>query len=226
MELPFGRSSTTTPRRRRTAAAPVSAASSSDNRLQKAIDRNRSKQLRRSTKSLPSTPSFEAAPKRTSGIRNRLQSLKSKETANPIRGNATRVSVGTPSEQSFIDRFRRPSAKSFGNLSYDSKTSTTKFKPKVTKPAMSKWMVYSGWIISFALFGRLIFSDGGLIDYYQGEKSFSAKIYELNRLDNENLKIEKTIDNLLSNKQYQKKLVRDHLGFISSDEYMVLFARD
>lgn len=89
-----------------------------------------------------------------------------------------------------------------------------------------KFAVQAGWIICFLLVLRLIFMDRGIIDYVAKEKFLKGKEQHLVLLKAENHKLTEDISELQNNKSYQKKLVREVLGFIASDEYLILFAKE
>ena len=70
---------------------------------------------------------------------------------------------------------------------------------------------------------RLIFSDGGVQDYYAKKDVLQGRFDELARIEGENKVLLKEIALLKKDPQYQKKVVRDHLGYIARDEYLILF---
>lgn len=70
---------------------------------------------------------------------------------------------------------------------------------------------------------RGLFMRGGWIDY-QKLKSNQAHVVQLQEsLRLENLQIQKEIEELKNNKLYQKKVVRDQLGVIGANEYIIVF---
>ncbi len=80
-----------------------------------------------------------------------------------------------------------------------------------------------GWIFVCFLFTRLVFMDSGVIDYIKMEKRLDARLGDLKSIQVENNDILNEIDLIKNNTAYQKKLVRDHLGAIDSNEYLILF---
>lgn len=115
-----------------------------------------------------------------------------------------------------------------------------KRKPRKAPPAKVKylgWFDWKGlsrgeivsrlsWIFCFSMVLRLIFMDQGVIDFVKMENRLSSREAILKEILNENKDIMNEIDLIKNNPSYQKKLVRDHLGAISSDEYLILFPND
>lgn len=115
--------------------------------------------------------------------------------------------------------------------------SYTKAKRKVsTKKRTSKkaknesqyvdYFVKACWVFAFILLGRLVFSNGGVVDYYQSVSGHQDKLYQLERVSAENKMLSQEIKKIQNNSSYQKKIVRDHLGYIARDEYLILFQKE
>jgi cell division protein FtsB len=81
----------------------------------------------------------------------------------------------------------------------------------------------AGWIFVCFLFLRLIFMDSGIIDYIKMEKRLQARLDTLKEIQNQNDDLKNEIDMIKNNSGHQRKLVRDHLGAIDSNEYLLLF---
>ncbi|MFZ4712407.1 MAG: FtsB family cell division protein [Bacteriovoracaceae bacterium] len=81
----------------------------------------------------------------------------------------------------------------------------------------------AGWIFVCFLFFRLIFMDSGIIDFIKMEKRLDARLGDLRSIQMENEDLKTEIDLIKNNTPYQKKLVRDHLGAIDGNEYLLLF---
>jgi cell division protein FtsB len=91
-----------------------------------------------------------------------------------------------------------------------------------------KWINYFlklSWCGCLALFIHLVFSDRGVVDYYSQKKSLEKKLTGLKQLKKNKNGLKKNIKLIRKDKFYQKKLVRDHLGFISKDEFLILFQK-
>lgn len=86
-------------------------------------------------------------------------------------------------------------------------------------------LVKLGWFLSILLFIQLIVSNGGVFDYYDKKVALEEKVFEGQFIEEENKQLKLYIEKIMKDEQYQKKLVRDHLGFISKDEFLVLFSR-
>jgi cell division protein FtsB len=83
-----------------------------------------------------------------------------------------------------------------------------------------------GWMVCGALFLRLIFMDSGVIDYYDMENSLVENNYQLELIKADNKDVVSEIYKIKTSSRYQKKIVRNHLGVIAQDEYLILFAKD
>ena len=75
------------------------------------------------------------------------------------------------------------------------------------------------------LLGRLVLSDRGVLDYFTQKKNYEKKLKKLYNLKDHKVNLKKEIKLIKTNKFHQKKLVRDHLGFISKDEFLILFQK-
>lgn len=83
-----------------------------------------------------------------------------------------------------------------------------------------------GWLVCGLLFLRLIFMESGLIGYYEMENTLNKKENQLELVKEENSELITEIHNIKTSPSYQKKLVREHLGVIASNEFLILFAKD
>lgn len=83
-----------------------------------------------------------------------------------------------------------------------------------------------GWLICGLLFLRLIFMESGIIDYYDMENTLLKREHQLELVKKENNELVSEIHKIKTSPRYQKKLVREHLGVISRNEYLILFAKD
>ena len=218
----------------------------SDDRLKRAIERNRQKQKRRGAISgvpeerlgrsrktsgwkLPKTsPEFASSPAARRGARTRRSVATAENTEftaslrNSPRKIPTEVNYMTPASSSVSVPARRVSTRS-RSVVRPTSTRTWELEKK------GKWqslLVKAAWVFCCILVLRLIFSNGGAVDFYKKKSFLEDREYELRRIDGENQKVGKEIDKLKNGVQYQKKIIRDHLGFIAKDEYLILFARE
>ncbi len=211
-----------------------------NDRLQKAIERNRAKQARRSarspkpaakTKDSWSLPRGRDAAPKSGGRRSVAATHENVEFTTPLRKSkrppatvdySSEVTPPAPKNSS-VSIVRRPAP-----ASTSSRGSAVKRKPvskarkkimKGTNEAVAKGI----WVFCAFLLLRLVFSDGGVQDYYAQKEVLENHFSRLSQIEEENVLLLKEIDKLVKDPQYQKKVVRDHLGYIASDEYLVLF---
>lgn len=83
-----------------------------------------------------------------------------------------------------------------------------------------------GWCVCLFLMARLIFAHRGVIDYYKRRNVLQERNDYLYQLKIENQDVIKEMKKIKTNEMYKKKLVRDRLGFISADEFLILFRKD
>ena len=182
----------------------------SDN-LRKAIERNRAKQIKRGQKSaMPSRPNITRNTRATTSSR-----------------TVSRRTVAKPDTVEFgpINRSAK-NTKALTSVTYR-KTPTKRTKRAPAKITISeKWQnIFTKvmWAICGILLLRLVFSNGGVMDYYSRVNSFEQKQNEYSKIIKQNKEILTEIKKIKTNKSYQKKLVRDNLGLIATDEYLVVF---
>ncbi|MCO4793937.1 MAG: hypothetical protein KC493_09500 [Bacteriovoracaceae bacterium] len=239
----------------------------SSDRLQKAIERNRAKQARRTnrTSAPPNKPGVDlsGASSRTSSGRSGFKlpgrgRTASKASASSSAPNATRRSVARPGEQEFATSVRRNVQKPPADVSYVNSTpnprsrrastasarsnavpttrrpaaittrraTTTRRKVKRQPDKKTRVFIMGCWVLLGVMCLRLIFSRGGVIDYYANKGLLEGKVEEHSSVIVENKELIFEIRKIKKNKSYQKKLVRDHLGFIAKDEYLILFPKE
>ncbi len=80
-----------------------------------------------------------------------------------------------------------------------------------------------GWAFCLFLFLRLIFADRGVMDYYKRMEVLEERKQVAASILKENDSFMREISKIKSDRAYQKKLVRDGLGFIAKDEFLILF---
>ena len=198
-------------------------------RLRKAIERNRAKQAKRSGPTAkPSAPS-RPTPASFSAAKN--DSTISSNSSMNSGASTSRRSVAKVNDVEFTRDLVPGPSNGLGGVSY------TKAKRKVsTKKRSSRrsnkdsqyvdYFVKACWVFAFVLLGRLVLSGGGVVDYYQSVSSHQDKLYQLERIGTENEMLTGEIKKIQNNSSYQKKIVRDHLGYIARDEYLILFQKE
>lgn len=198
-------------------------------RLKKAIERNRLKQEKQAKRELKKSTSniveTDWASPSSNKISNRriLKSRLSSSSSSDVRSG-----VATSGSTTFASKFRKGVKKSPAPVKYVSSSSTVSRSSKAKKVTtkLIQFIIKSLWLFCFFLIFRLLFAERGVIEYYQRTDIYEKQVKNLDSiiLDNKNTEIE--IEKIKSNSSYQKKLIRDHLGFISKDEYLILFQRD
>lgn len=227
MEFSFEPSQAKTPRSRQRPINRSTTASGSESfsadRLQKAIERNRAKQARRGAP--PSTDRIIKAPARTgSSLTSRLERSRNDEIiVMPKNNSPTRRNVAVGGRATFSEPIKKsdklPAPIRYLGLG----------KPKIKTSKKNKklldHLVLFGWIAVSILGMRLMFSERGVVDFYKDKNVLQKLYHEKEQIvaDNEDLVDE--IQKIKASSRYQKKIVRDNLGFIAEQEYLILFAK-
>lgn len=202
-------------------------------RLRKAIERNRAKQTKRAGQAdRVSRPQSTMASSEDWSLPGRGSS---KPTSSSAR-RGTRKSVGSADNVEFTTAIRKGSRAPAPVNYSEAKTPTvvtrkvTRKPPTKTRKPKSKFLkntneyVVKGiWVFCAILLLRLVFSNGGVSDYYDKKEVLNSRFDELARIEIENKGLLKEIGQLKKDPQYQKKVVRDHLGYIAKDEFLILF---
>ncbi|MBY0416265.1 MAG: hypothetical protein K2Q18_18975, partial [Bdellovibrionales bacterium] len=135
----------------------------------------------------------------------------------------SRRSVAKPEDTEFVPVKRTPK-KVASQISYT--TNSTRKKTKSVDPKYVTWLVKGSWVFCGIMVLRLIFAAGGVTDYYSQKSSFNERINELNDIKKDNMQLVRDIERMKTDIGFQKKLVRDNLGFIAADEFLVLFPKE
>jgi cell division protein FtsB len=193
-------------------------------RLRKAIERNRARQAERN-KNHPPRPDEQASlfdkPQAEEKERNvPPQRPRAQERSNTV---VTRRSVARPDEAEFTPVKRTP-RKVSTQVSYATSGSRKKSKP--IDPSLVGYFVKGCWLFCGIMVLRLIFAHGGVTDYYSNSSVHNDRLLELDRIKKENMQLVREIERMQTDTAFQKKLVRDNLGFIASDEFLVLFPKE
>lgn len=145
-------------------------------------------------------------------------------TPMPSKGTSvvSRRSVAKPDDTEFVPVKRTPK-KVASQISYT--TTSTRKKQKSMDPKYVNWLVKGSWIFCALMVLRLIFATGGVTDFYSQKNAVSDRIAELGDIKKENMQLVREIERMRSDAGFQKKLVRDNLGFIAADEFLVLFPK-
>lgn len=138
-------------------------------------------------------------------------------------GLVSRRSVAKPEDTEFVPAVKRTPKKVASQISYT--TSSTRKKQKSMDPKYVTWLVKGSWIFCGLMVLRLIFATGGVTDFYSQKSTVAERVSELSDIKKENMTLVREIERMRSDAGFQKKLVRDNLGFIAADEFLVLFPK-
>jgi len=147
----------------------------------------------------------------------------SEASAAPTSAMVTRRTVARPDETDFTPTKRAP-RKVTSQISYSTNGSKKKAKP--LDPTLVTYLVKGCWIFCGIMILRLIFANGGVTDYYSRKSILNDRLGELDRIKKENMQLVREIERMQSDTSFQKKLVRDNLGFIAEDEFLILFPKE
>ncbi|MBT3236958.1 MAG: hypothetical protein HN353_13465 [Bdellovibrionales bacterium] len=257
---------------RRNKAQPRAVSSGDDDRLQRAIERNKAKQRKRGMQSqgadLPGarvgtlgdrTRNISASASRQEGqdefleqLRQRKQHRHHQEMASGRDSNLSeRRTVGRADNVEFTSSLKKRGVKKEeGVLSkflpdrpvggQKSKIISARQERLVrSRPAATTrlarsgrsygklvtYLTRAGWLVCVAMMVNLTISEGGVLDFYAKKRLLTSYQWEHQTVLDENDAIELEIKRIRSDHRYQKRLVRDHLGFILKSEFLILFPR-
>ena len=131
-----------------------------------------------------------------------------------------RTSVARPDEYSFVEP---PLQKKLANKMLPVRYKTETRSRKGIKNFLAKSI---SWLkLGFVVFiiVRLFFSQGGVLEYLERTKKIGELTLHKQSLSDDNRALEKEIKQIETDVNLQKQLMREHLGLIGPDEYMILF---
>jgi cell division protein FtsB len=189
-----------------------------DAQVEKSIERQRRKKLAKSRMASPGTIETKARPSMSMASKLRASDSSSSSTA-PVRR-----SIATPTTTEFTGLRKKPASRAVARR----KSSAVTYVGKKTKTKSSKKLSWSrvAWALFFVMSLRLVFMERGVVDYYKMEKNLASKEYLFESTMDDNIQLVEEIHRIKTDKVYQKQVVRDHLGVIAKDEYLVVFAKD
>lgn len=185
-------------------------------RLRKAIERNRAKQAKRETIQMSRSSDTTWSTNEKPSI---AQNAESVRFSSSLREGPRKppAPVSYSKKSTALVKAKSPSTR----------TKKPKRRSNLRKPLdVNDTVVKVFWAVCGVLVLRLIFSQGGVVDYYERQTVLNERNYEKARIEEENQNLRAEIELIKSSSAHQKKLVRDHLGFIASDEFLILFAKD
>jgi cell division protein FtsB len=245
LEFSFDRSNEQSPPRETTQAKPEpqSTATHSDGidtstitneRLRKAIEKNRARQAERNrTHPMPQAaaareevqsemPFERQAPPNRPHASERIHTTGTTTSTPRATTVVTRRNTARPDEADFTP-VKRTTRKVAEKVTY---TTTSRKKSKPMDPVLSGYLVKGCWIFCAVMILRLIFANGGVTDFYSQRSFHNENLNQLNQIKKENMQLVQEIERMQSDASFQKKLVRDNLGFIAADEFLVLFPKE
>ena len=101
-----------------------------------------------------------------------------------------------------------------------------RFFSSAIKALFAKTLRVVTWAVCVFFLGIVIFGDRGVVDYMKRHQNFIGKINQLKFLEKENEEIKFQIYRLENDPTYQRQIIRDYLGYIAKDEYLVIFAEN
>ncbi|MBT3982945.1 MAG: hypothetical protein HOE90_16420 [Bacteriovoracaceae bacterium] len=207
--------------------------------LKKAIERNRAKRAKRDkapssykkqTELSLFSPKSKSKPKSRPKAKLPRSPLSFDEEMAPVPRKSNRSSrrsrLAGIEDIEFSGPLRKPPRKAPASISYLEKPAQKRKRAGKSGSKLEKIFVKLGWVSCLVLAFRLIFAGGGLLDFYNMDKVLVSKSRGLASIKEENQNLKDEIIKIRTNRKYQKKLARTHLGVISSEEYLVLFATD
>jgi cell division protein FtsB len=204
-----------------------------NSRLQKAIERNRARMQKKegispmasnqplrgvpvSRRSLPSsrnslnstTPQRKTWSRNESdkSVENRLEKLRQKRALRKTKSSSVKKTVKVSSSFSI----NKISLKSFVFGSDD-------------RPTYLKWVTKVSWLGLLAFFTHVCFGSRGIVEYCSRVQNLNSIKKETIVLNEENNALVYEINQIENSSTFQKKVVRDYLGYISKDEYLIIF---
>jgi cell division protein FtsB len=141
----------------------------------------------------------------------------------PSTAVVSRRSVAKPDDTEFVP-VKRATKKVTSQISYT--TSSTRKKAKQIDPTFTNYLVKGAWVFCVIMVLRLIFANGGITDFYSQKDQLNERVTQLTDIKKENMQLVREIERMRNDFGYQKKLVRDNLGFIAQDEFLILFPRE
>lgn len=136
----------------------------------------------------------------------------------------SRRGVANADNTEFVQEPKRTQRKVTSQINYN--TNTARKKTQNVNPKYATYLIKGCWIFCALMVLRLIFASGGVTDYYSQKDVVSTKVKELESIQKDNSMLVREIERMKNDTGYQKKLVRDNLGFIAKDEFLVLFPKE
>ena len=94
------------------------------------------------------------------------------------------------------------------------------------KALVARTLRVAAWGVCVFFLGIVIFGERGIVDYTIRYSNLEKKNNQLNFLIKENEEIKFQIYRLENDRTYQRQVIRDYLGYIANDEYLIIFAEN
>ena len=205
----------------------------SNSRLQKAIERNRARMRKRAeviSGTQTSAPRAVPVSRRLPGKPATTQVLKKSSLS---ERKSWSKSESDKSVEDRIAKLRQKRASRTSNTSRLSSARETTFWKSFTfksillgapdRGFLSRWSVYLSWLGLCAFMLHISFGPRGLVEYYSRVSDQQTIKENIRRLDQENNDLVFEINQVENSRSYQRKVVRDYLGYISKDEHLIIF---
>ncbi len=144
------------------------------------------------------------------------------EEAPEVEVKPIRRSVARPEDTEFTPVKRTSKKVAAQQISYQ----TNKRKIKAIDASLASLSFKFIWAFFAFLILRLFFANGGVTDYWSQRSVLNDRMKELRSIKKENMQLVSEIEKMQTDAAFQKKLVRDNLGFIAKDEFLILFPKD
>tara|TARA_B100000925_G_scaffold289318_1_gene271927 strand:+ start:4023 stop:4700 length:678 start_codon:yes stop_codon:yes gene_type:complete len=207
------------------------ASSLSNSRLQKAIERNRARMQKKEGLRSTGQQPLRGVPisKRSAAATTRAVSVSA-----PQR-KVWSKSESDKSVESRLEKLRQKRASRVSRLTPETKT---RKKTKISfknfsfkglifggheRPSYLKWITKISWLGLLCFFLHVCFGARGILEYYSRLKELDSVKREIVILNEENNSLVYEINQIENSVTFQRKVVRDYLGYISRDEYLVIF---
>ena len=165
-------------------------------RLRKAIEKNRAKQAERNRNNQEASQASAAAePTQRPRAEERSHARTPKSEA-----VVTRRSTARAEEADFVPVKRAP-RKVTSQISY---TTTSRKKSKPIDPTLVGYFVKGCWIFCAVMILRLLFAHGGVSDFYSQRSLYSERLTELDQIKKENMQLVREIERMQTDTAFQK----------------------
>lgn len=203
--------------------------------LQKAIERNKLKLLEKEGGLKNSNLTGSVAVEKTNPSPNplnrppinfeeKLKQLKAEPSPDLVLPTPRPVlSTPPPSPASSLLSNKIPSSNPFTSTKLSLEKANSKMpKWDDIKSNFFNYILKGIWIFSVVLLLRLVFADRGVLEYYFRRQKVQEKLDILDNQVQVNKKLKKEIERIQKDITFQKSLVRNHLGFIADDEFIIV----